>query len=210
MYQRHISDLQLQLAHKFLLEWVVEFEHLYYQKKTEHLHFVCQCVHSLIHLGPEATRLGPPSLSAQWTMECVIGVFGSLLRQPSNLFSNLQEQARRVAEINTVVAMWPEIELSRDELRGSLNLGHGYILLTPKDPRPYLLSPAERTALTAFHSNLLNPEHVRQSVYRWGRLQIPVEQVARSRWKEVDRSSSEAARTDCNVKVHNVICLYLS
>jgi hypothetical protein len=167
---------------------------------------VRQCAHSLIHLGPEATRLGPPSLSAQWTMERVIGVFGSLLRQPSNLFSNLREQARRVAEINAVVAMWPEIDSQRGELQGSLNLGQGYVLLTPKDTGPYLLSPAERTALAAFRSDLPNPEHVRQSVYRWGRLQIPVEQVARSRWKEVDRSS-EVARTDRNIKVHDVISL---
>ena len=72
MYQHQISHQQLQLAHKFLLEWVVEFERLYYQQKVEQLHFVRQCVHSLVHLGPKTTRLGLPSLSAQWTMEHVV------------------------------------------------------------------------------------------------------------------------------------------
>ena len=201
MYQRQISHQQLQLAHKFLLEWVVEFERLYYQQKVERLHFVRQCVHSLVHLGPETTRLGPPSLSAQWTMERVIGVFGSLLQQPSKLFSNLREQARRVAEINAVVAMWPEIETQRGELQGSLNLGQGYILLGPKDTKPYVLSPAEQTALIDFYSSLPNPENIRRrSTYWWGRLEIPIGQVVRSHWKEVDRSS-KAAQTDCNIKV---------
>ena len=144
IYQRKNTKRQLKLANKFLLEWVVEFEHLYYQQKTERLHFIRQCVHSLVHLGPEATRLGPPSLSAQWTMERMIGIFGSLLRQPSNLFSNLREQARRVAEINALVAMWPEIEIEKGQPRGSLNLGDGYLLLTPKDSKPYPFSPLKR------------------------------------------------------------------
>ena len=209
MYQRRISNRQLILANKFLLEWVFEFEHLYYQQKTTRLHFVRQCVHSLIHLGPEATRLGPPSLSAQWTMERMIGVFGSLLRQPSNIFSNLREQARRVAEINAVVAMWPEIEPERGELQGSLNLGQGYVLLPPKDSKPYRLSSTEQTALDTFYSGLPIPEHTRTtSIYQWGRLDIPTEQTARSFWKEVDRTSS-AARTDRNLKVFDLIRLLL-
>ena len=68
--------------HKLLLEWCVEFETLYCQWNPDRLHFVRQCVHSLTHLARETHRLGPLSLSAQWTMERVIGVFGSLLAQP--------------------------------------------------------------------------------------------------------------------------------
>ena len=186
-YQRRIARQQLEPAHKILLEWAAEFEHLYYQRKTERMHFVRQCVHAIIHLGPETVRVGPPSLSAQWTMERVIGVFGSLLRQPSNLFSNLREQARKVAEINAVVAMYPEIEFQTAEPRGSLNLGQGYILLGPKDTKPYSLSPDEQATLSTFFANLPNPDYIqRRSVYRWGRLQLPTGQVARSHWKEVD------------------------
>ena len=114
MYQRHISDEQLTLAHKLLLEWVVEFERLYYKQKNERLYFVRQCVRSLVHLAPETTCLGPPVLSAQWTTERMIGIFGSLLRQPSNLFSNLREQARRAAEINAIIAMcWNMSDFAR-------------------------------------------------------------------------------------------------
>ena len=208
-YQRRITGEQLQRAHKLLLEWAVEFECLYYQRRTDHLHFVRQCVHALVHLGPETMRIGPPSLSAQWTMERVIGVFGSLLRQPSNLFSNLREQARKVAEINAVVAMYPEIEFQTGEPRGSLNLGQGYILLGPKDTKPYSLSLDEQETISNFFANLPNPDYIqRKSVYRWGRLQIPTGQVARSLWKEVIRTS-QGARTDRNVKVCDPISLNL-
>jgi hypothetical protein len=206
-YQREITRPQLELAHKLLLEWVVEFEHLYYQRKTERLHFVRQCIHALIHLAPEVVRLGPPALSAQWTMERIIGVLGSLLRQPSNLFSNLREQARKVAEINAVIAMWPEIEQEKGDPYGSLHAGQGYLLLRPKDQEPYKLLEDELTALSTFYANLPDPKYTnRNSVYRWGRLQIPTGQVARSRWKEIDRSL-KLARTDRNVKVCDLISL---
>ena len=45
IYQHNISQLQLKLADKLLREWVIEFEHIYYQRKPECLHFIWQCVH---------------------------------------------------------------------------------------------------------------------------------------------------------------------
>ena len=193
VYQREITHQQLKLANKYLLKWVIEFECLYYQRKLERLHFVRQCVHSLTHLAPETHRLGPPSLSAQWTMERVIGILGSLIKQPSNPFANLAEQAKKVAEINTITTMWPDLEHSKHDPRGSIDIGQGFLLLGPRDSKPYPLSPAERTALAIFYSSLPDVESVLpQSVYRWGRLQIPTEQTARSHWKEVVRTSNAA------------------
>ena len=201
MYQRTISCDQLRLAHQLLLEWVLEFEHIYYQRKTERLHFVRQCVHSLVHLVPEAIRIGPPSLSAQWTMERVIGIFGSLIKQPSSPYANLAEQARKVAEVNAMVSIWPNLEHIKDDPRGSIDIGGGYLLLGPQDQKPYCLSAAERNALITFYSGLPNAGSTRRkSVYRWARLSIPTGQVARSYWKEVVRTS-KAARTDRNIKV---------
>ena len=204
IYQRRISRQQLLHAHKLLLEWVLEFELLYYQRKIERLHFVRQCVHSLTHLGPEAARIGPPSLSAQWTMERIIGILGSLIKQPSNPFANLTEQAKKIAEINALVAIWPEFDSTKKDIHGSVDIGHGYILLGPKDQQSYELSDAEQTALSNFYSGLSNPGSgvPPKSVYRWGRLQIPTEQVARSYWKEVIRAS-RTARTDRNLKVRD-------
>ena len=205
IYQRRISRQQLLHAHKLLLEWVLEFELLYYQRKIEHLHFVRQCVHSLTHLGPETARIGPPSLSAQWTMERIIGVLGSLIKQPSNPFANLTEQAKKIAEINAIVAIWPELESAKKDPHGSIKIGDGYLLLGPKDENPYSLSHAEQTALEGFYSGLPNPGSVPpRTIYRWGRLLIPTEQVARSYWKEVTRSSRTAC-TDRNIKVSGLM-----
>jgi hypothetical protein len=206
IYQRRISREQLDLAHKLLLEWCVEFEHLYCQRKPERLHFVRQCVHSLTHLARETHRLGPLSLSAQWTMERVIGVLGSRLWQPSNPFANLAAQAQKMAHTNAMVAMWPSFEKTPSDPRGSVRLGNGYLLLGPReDSGPHYISPAEETALDIFCASRQNGEDVdRRSVHRWGRLRLPTEQTARSRWKETERCSN-MARTDRNVKVRYVI-----
>ena len=200
IYQREITPDQLRLAHRSLLEWVLEFEDLYYCRKTERIHFVRQCVHSLVHLAPETLRIGPPSLSAQWTMERMIGVFGSLIKQHSNPFANLTEQVKKVAEINALISVWPSLERITKDPRGSLDIGAGYTLLSPTDAQAYLLLDAENNALNSFYSD---PGPIRRrSVYRWGRLRIPTGQVARSYWKEVIRTS-DGARTDRNVKVRD-------
>ena len=206
VYQRRISGEQLVLIHKLLSEWCLEFEHLYCQRKPERVHFVRQCVHSLTHLAKETRRLGPLSLSSQWTMERVIGVFGSLLRQPSNPYANLAAQAQKMAHVNALVAMYPSFEKEKGNPRGSIDLGDRYLLLGPKeDVGPHYISPREGAALDTFCSSHPDSENVDcRSVYRWGRLKLPTEQVARSRWKEVERCS-DMARTDRNVKVRILI-----
>jgi hypothetical protein len=137
-------------------------------------------------------------------MERVIGVLGSLVKQPSNPFANLTEQAKKMASINALVAMWPEIGHAEQNPRGSIDLGGGYILLGTKDDKPYELSDDERSSITRF----LDPGAPSvSSIYRWGRLQIPNGQIARSRWKEIDRSK-RVARTDRMLKV-NLILFYV-
>jgi hypothetical protein len=204
IYQRRVSQEQSLLAHKLLLEWCVEFEHLYCERNPQRLHFVRQCVHSLTHLVKETHRLGPLSLSAQWTMERVIGVLGSRLRQPSNPFANLIAQAQKMAHINAIVAVWPSFDKTPSDPRGSIDLGDSYLLLGPKeDSRPHDVSATEEAALNNFCSGRQDADDVdRRSVYRWGRLKLPTDQVARSRWKEIERCSG-MARTDRNVKVRN-------
>jgi hypothetical protein len=206
IYQRQITRRQIKLAHKLLLEWVLEFELLYYKRDILRLHFVRQCVHALTHLGPELIKKGPPSLIAQWTMERIIGYLGMLIAQPSNPFSNLAELAKKIAEINTLIAIWPELETEPKDPHGSIPIGSGYLLLGPKDEKPYDLPSNNYDALKQFYHSFPNPGLVPSSIYRWGRLQIPTEQVARSYWKEVDRSS-RSARTDRNLKVPDVTSL---
>jgi hypothetical protein len=129
-------------------------------------------------------------------MERVIGYLGSLLRQPSNPFRNLAAQTRRVATMNALIAMWPDFEKEEGDPRGSKDLGDGYLLLTPKDTSHYDPSLSEQAALAHTDNEDIN----RQRIYRWGRLKISSDQIARSRWKETERCS-DMARTDRNVKV---------
>lgn len=134
-------------------------------------------------------------------MERVIGYLGSLLRQPSNPFRNLAAQTMRVAVSNALFAMWPELEQTKGNPRGSMELGDAYLLLGPKDVSLHELSLPGQVALHEFFGDM---DINRQHVYRWGRLGIPTEQIARSAWKEVDRCS-DMARTDRNVKVRRLI-----
>ena len=134
-------------------------------------------------------------------MERVIGYLKSLLRQPSNPFQNLAAQAKGVATSNALFAIWPDLETIADNPRGSMKLGDGYLLLGPKDISPYEPSAPEQMALDRFFNDF---DLDRQPVYRWGRLKIPTEQIARFRWKEMERCS-DMSRTDRNIKVRILI-----
>ena len=137
-------------------------------------------------------------------MECVIGYLGSLLQQPSNIFQNLAAQTKCVAHTNAFFAMWLDLQKAKGNPRGSKDLGNGYLLLGPKDVTLHQTSPAEQAALDAFFSGHPDAEDInQQSVYWWGYLKIPTEQITRSQWKEVERCS-DMAQTDRNVKVCNL------
>ena len=210
VHQRAISREQLCTIYELSHQWVLEFEVLYYDRNPDRLHFVRQCVHSITHLARETHRLGPLWLSSQWTMERVIGYLGSLLRQPSNPFRNLAAQTKRVVHTNALVAMWPDFEQAKGAPQGSKDLGNGYLLLGPKDTSSHLLLPDEQMAINNFFSTYPDAEHIDlRSVYRWGRLRIPTEQVARSQWKELERCS-DMSRTDRNVKVRESVYLSLT
>ena len=133
-------------------------------------------------------------------MERTIRYLGSLLRQPSNVFQNLAAQTSRVANTNALVAMWPELQKQKGDPQGSKQLGNGYVLLGPKDMDACHLSPDEQTAFDTFFGYSRNDRIDMDPVCRWGRLKLPTEQIARSRWKELERCS-DMMRTDRNVKV---------
>ena len=161
IYQRRIARPQLKHAHKLLFEWVLEFELLYYQRKIERLHFVQQCVHSLTHLGPETDRIGPPSLSAQWTMERMIGILGSLINQPSNPFANLTEQAKKIVEVNALVAMWPDLEHPKPTptVPSTSAADTSYLVLKTRSPTIYLISNKPRFKISTLVSRVPRTSH---------------------------------------------------
>jgi hypothetical protein len=137
-------------------------------------------------------------------MEQTFEYFGVLLKQPSNPFVHYTELAKKVAEINALVSIWPALESEAKNPHGSIDISNGFLLLGPKNEGPYRLSEVEHEAIRKFYSLLQDYNSVTPtSVYQWGRLRIPAEQVAQSYWKEVDRSDG-TARTNWNLKAPNL------
>jgi hypothetical protein len=202
--QHKIKATDLQKAHIALLEFASGFEELYYQRRTEHLHFIRQSIHGVAHLTSEVMRLGPATCSSQWTMERTIGNLGQEIRQPSNPFKNLSQRALQRCQINALKAMIPDLETSPPDVpRGAKELGDGYVLLRARDRTSRAISDCERQALVTY----LNDNHSvtvgddwSPLIVRWARLRLPNGQVARSAWKE-KLKPLEKVRMARNIKV---------
>jgi hypothetical protein len=93
--QQKILMNQLIKCHKLAIEYVAEFETLYFQGMPERIHFVRQSVHQMTHLGPEAIHIGPAALYSQWTIERTIGNLGQEIKSHSQPYANLAERALR-------------------------------------------------------------------------------------------------------------------
>jgi hypothetical protein len=205
LHQRAITPAQLQQAHKFILEFVEEFEVLYYQRKVERLHFCRPSLHGLLHIAPETLRLGPEGYYSQWTIERTIGNLGEEIHQHANPFANLSQRAVRRAQVNALKAMVPELDPDTKPLpRGAIDLGDGYVLLCAKAKTAhYIMGPAG-VAILAYYKELapleeFNPGYTPR-IIRWARLRLPSGQIARSAWKE-KMKAIDCVRTARNVKV---------
>lgn len=200
VYQRSMSMASLEKANFALREYVVQFEDLYYQRKISRLHFVRQCLHSLIHLAPESLRCGPLSGCAQWCMENAVGSFGREVRSHSNMFANIANRGVLRAQINAIKAKIPDLEPEPTMPRGSFEFGDGYALLHATDTTRRPVSPREAEAIRG--SGIVDDSNQSTgsvSVCRWARLRLPNGQVSRCAWKE---KSGEEKKVRCarNVK----------
>ncbi|KAJ3924487.1 MAG: hypothetical protein NXY57DRAFT_325523, partial [Lentinula lateritia] len=84
MYQYKITRNQLKTMHILLIQFSVEYERLYVQRKISRIHFVRQSIHYLRHAAPEIERVGPGITYSQWTMERSIGNLTEEIGQHSN------------------------------------------------------------------------------------------------------------------------------
>lgn len=186
LQQRRISRTQLLEAHRSLVQFVMEFESIYYQRIPSRLHFLRQCIHILVHLAPEVFRVGPGGLYSQWTLERTIGNLVEQIRQHITVFAHLTEIALRRCRINALMAMVPELNPPQNPPRGSQDIGGGYRLLKAMDSQQRPVSDSESNAVIRYYGD--NSEAVpiewRPLVRRWARLQLPNGQIARSAWKE--------------------------
>lgn len=186
--QHKIRINDLKRAHQALVEFAHEFEVLYYQRRTDRLHFVRQSIHALTHLAEEALRLGPLICTSQWTMERTIGSLGMEIRCHVNPYANLSQRALQRCQVNMLKAMIPDLEGPDNSIpRGAKDLGDGYILLRARDRTARQVDVAESQALRRYLQSTHNkdlPEGWAPKVLRWARLRLPNGQVARSAWKE--------------------------
>ncbi|KAL4247499.1 hypothetical protein ABKN59_008565 [Abortiporus biennis] len=184
--QHRIQREQLLEAHLNLVQFVEEYELLYYQRNKNRLHFCRQSIHLLIHVSPETHRIGPPALHAQWTMETAIGNLTREIRQDSNPFANLMKVGLCRAQINGLKASFPELEPDPSPPRGSSELGDGYILLRARERTAHAVQDYEIPVFRRFFQakGFQFSGSVVPKVTRWARLHLPNGQIARSAWKE--------------------------
>jgi uncharacterized protein YerC len=200
LVQRRITGSQLQEAHSQLIQFVEEFENLYYQRRVDRIHFCRPCIHTLLHAAPEVMRVGPGAYSTQFTMERTIGNLGQEIRQPSNPFANLAQRALQRSQVNALKSIYPELESkSRFQLpKGAVDLKDGYIMLRPRDRHPAEIPGHLAEVLT----RAINTSRIR----RWRRARLPNGQVARSLWSE-QRRTAQKVRISRNVKVCKTLIL---
>ena len=54
LHQRIITEKDLKYAHELLMQWVYDFELLYYQWKVNQLHLMRPCIHAVVHAARES------------------------------------------------------------------------------------------------------------------------------------------------------------
>jgi len=116
LMQCSINAAQVWEAHSFLIQFVKEFEHLYYQWCPDHLHFCQPWLHTLLHTAPEILHVGPGCYGSQNTMECAIGDLGKDIRQLSNPFANLSQIALWRSQINALLNSCPELDVNTETI----------------------------------------------------------------------------------------------
>lgn len=187
LHQRRITREQLYHAHQLLVQFVEEFELLYYQRRADRIHFCRPSVHALLHIAPEIVRLGPGVYYTQWTIERTIGNLGEEIKQPSKPYANLSQRGVRRSQVNALKAMIPDLERDADRLpRGAVDVGNGYMLLRARDQTARKLPEEEEMAVRTYFQSVVGDLGIdlHPQVTRWARLRLPNGQIARSAWKE--------------------------
>ena len=210
--QRRITAKQVREAHSFFIQFVEEYELLYYQRRMDRIHYCRPCIHTLLHICPEITCVGPGTYITQFPLECAIGDLGKSIRQPqfpleraigdlgksirqpATPFANLAQVALRQAQANALKALCPELDKTAAPFLPQLShdLGQGLVLLRPRDRHMKNIQGAQQIAVQDAVGT--------SSLRKWGRLRLPNGQVARSVYSESRRSGPNTCNTH-NIKV---------
>ncbi|PPQ81352.1 hypothetical protein CVT24_001144 [Panaeolus cyanescens] len=187
--QRSITGKQLREAHKFLCEFVQEYETLYYQRRSDRMQFCYPCIHTLLHLAPEVARIGPGAYFTQFTLEHTIGDLGGAIHQHATPFANLVQISLRLAQANALKVIDPSFDSASESSlpQNAHLLDDGLALLRPRTKKPISLPAIEVAAISAVAPIA--------SVRKWGRLRLANGQIARSVFSESRRNAPNSRNT---------------
>ncbi|KAL0569481.1 hypothetical protein V5O48_012478, partial [Marasmius crinis-equi] len=188
-------------AKRNLMEFVVLFEHYYYHRRMDCLHFVRPCIHALLHIIDELLRVGSLTEVSQWTTERTIANYERRIRLHSDPSGNLRVEIAEQAIANAFYAMFPSLKPPKPTTNASLSLdiGSGYVSKHPRDLQ-YLMNEDDAAAFKMFCDAYGWDFKAGKPIHRFTRLQLPNKQVARSRWREKGRED-EDVRSARNVKL---------
>ena len=205
--QRHtISYNDLLMGHSFLVKFVWEFEDLYYQRMEACLHFICQSIHLLTHMGPETFRIGLLACYVQWTLKTAIGNLSREIRQDQDLFANLTQHAVMRAQANSLRARFPRIEFEvgcqSSQSAHKCEFESGFEFLPRCEEFPSPLSEDELAAFKTYWTkqHWPNADAWPNAVCCWAKIRLPNGQKARSVWYE----------SGVNMKLRRASCVEVS
>ncbi|EPQ50059.1 hypothetical protein GLOTRDRAFT_51086 [Gloeophyllum trabeum ATCC 11539] len=206
--QRKITSKQVDDAHQALVHWEDEYERLYYCRKESRIPLVRPSAHTITHLPHQIIEYGPGVCSSQYCTENAIGFLGRQVRQPSNPFANLTQVTLRRVRLSALQAMVPGLVSNDAGLpHGAIDLGDNYTLMRAWDRYARHIKGSEARAIQLFLARYETRERQYIRVHRWSKVRLPNTQVARSAWKELERSNPNA-RVSRNVKVRALNVLY--
>ncbi|KAF5336584.1 hypothetical protein D9611_006636 [Ephemerocybe angulata] len=193
--QRSITGEQLRYGETMAVQFVEEYEEIYYQRRVDRIHFCRPAIHTIIHVAREAARVGPGAYYTQFTMERAIGYFGQEIRQPSNPFGNLAQITVRASQMSALKVVFPSLDPPPSLPRTSFATNtQGYTLLGPKSRFPEKIEGLEGHAIQLVYGAPVS------KYIKWGRLRLPNGQISRSRMRE-DRQVAREVRVAKNVKM---------
>jgi hypothetical protein len=201
VHRHHKSKDDLLVAHKAFLEFVYEFEILYYKHDLMCLHFIQPCIHALTHIVPEHFRIGSLTELSQWTMEQTIGNLGEEIRLHSDPYANLSQRVIEQACANALYALAPDLFHVTEKLPTSAcDIRENYVLLGPcKHHEMDVLTLEAFKKFSDLHCWRIKAGDS-LSIDRFARLLLPNGQIARSWWHE-KKWPAEKVRISRNVKV---------
>lgn len=129
MLQHSLPFTQICNAHAALIKYVQDFKNHYYCCHLNCLQFVCQNVHALIHITPEALQIGPGSLYTQWTLKNYIGNITRKIKQHTTPYANISKRALRCTHMNALQATIPVFAPDKSPPASSVDLDDNYCLL---------------------------------------------------------------------------------